>query len=113
MVGKAKRATALTSQSLPGPAESETLCMCLHSLLENRDISLVPVRKVDLSGRSGKVFGHNTDMYADEKSDIVIVPEKLPNKVPPKSGTAEAVEERTMTKGNSVKPTATCTQRQG
>lgn len=26
---------------------------------------------------------------------------------------AEALEERTMTKGNSEKPTATCTQRQG
>jgi hypothetical protein len=39
-------------------------------------------------------------VYAAEKSDINIVPKKVPNKGPFPSGTAEVPEERTMTKGN-------------
>ena len=54
----------------------------------------------DPAGRSGKVSGHNPGMYAIEKSDINIVPKKVPNKVSPPSGTAEALEGRAMTKGN-------------
>ncbi|MGD8286046.1 MAG: hypothetical protein PVG08_18145, partial [Desulfobacterales bacterium] len=51
--------------------------------------------------RSGKACGLNLDMYAAEKSDINIVPKKVPNNVG--RPTAEAVEGRT---------SATCTQRQ-
>ena len=54
--------------------------------------------------RSGKVCGHNPGMSADEKSDINIVPKKAPNNVA--QATAEALEERTMTKGNSEKAVA-------
>ena len=34
-----------------------------------------------LVDRSGKARGHNPDMYADEKSDIVIVPKRVPNNI--------------------------------
>ena len=42
-------------------------------------------------------------MYAVEKSDTGILPEKAPNKISPPSGIAEALEERPETKGNSEK----------
>ena len=51
--------------------------------------------------RSGKVCDHNPGMCTDEKSDINIVPKKAPNNGA--QATAEALEERTMTKGNSEK----------
>ena len=44
-------------------------------------------RQVGPAGRSGKACGYNPDMDAAEKSDINIVPKKVPNKVsPPKRG---------------------------
>jgi hypothetical protein len=39
-------------------------------------------------------------VYAAEKSDIKIVPKKVPNKGLFPSGTVEVLEERTMTKGD-------------
>lgn len=60
-------------------------------------------RRVDPAGRPEKVCDHNPGVYAAEKSDINIVPKKVPNKGPFPSGTAEVLEERTMTKGNSEK----------
>ena len=80
-------------------------------MLENREISFVSDRSNRLADRSGKVCGHNPDMYANEKSDIVIVPKKGPNNIV--KAIAEVLEGRPMTKGNSEKLTATCTQRQG
>jgi hypothetical protein len=70
-------------------------------MFENREISI-------FSGyfypeRSGKVCGHKPDVYAVEKSDIGVVPKKEPNKVGSDS-TAEALEGRPVTEGNSVKP---------
>ena len=47
-------------------------------------------------------------MYVDEKSDKVIVPMKRPNKGV--KSPAEAVEGRTLVKGNSVETTAVRTQ---
>ena len=41
-------------------------------------------------------------MHVDEKSDIVIVPKKASNNGA--QATAETLEERTMTEGNSEKP---------
>ena len=71
-----------------------------YSMLENREISSVSSRYTK-EERSGKVCGHNPGMFADEKSDINIVPKKAPNNGA--QATAEALEERTMTKGNSEK----------
>ena len=71
-----------------------------YSMLENREISSVSSRYIK-EERSGKVCGHNPGMFADEKSDINIVPKKAPNNGA--QATAEALEERTMTKGNSEK----------
>ena len=44
-MGKAIRCAALYSESFTGSAESETLCMRGRSMLENREISVVPVRE--------------------------------------------------------------------
>lgn len=52
-----------------------------RSMFENREISLVSVRGNSLADRSGKARGHNPDMHANEKSDIVIVPKKAPNNI--------------------------------
>ena len=71
-----------------------------YSMLENREVSSVSSRYTK-EERSGKVCGHNPGMCADEKSDINIVPKKAPNNGA--QATAEALEERTMTKGNSEK----------
>ena len=71
-----------------------------YSMLENREVSSVSSRYTK-EERSGKVCGHNPGMFADEKSDINIVPKKAPNNGA--QATAEALEERTMTKGNSEK----------
>ena len=73
--------TALNSEPSAGPAESATLCMRGNSMIENREFSMASDRLVRLSERSGKACGHKPDMYAVEKSDIGVVPEKEPNKV--------------------------------
>jgi hypothetical protein len=79
--GKATRCTAQISQRYTGPAESKNLCMRGYSMFENREISTAAVNKEVQTVRSGKVCGRNPGMYAVEKSDIVIVPEKVPNKM--------------------------------
>jgi hypothetical protein len=50
-------------------------------MFENREISTVSVKSEVQTGRSGKVCGRNPDMNVVEKSDIVIVPEKVPNNI--------------------------------
>jgi RNA-directed DNA polymerase len=52
-------------------------------------------------GRSGKVCGHNPDVYGAEKSDTGIVPVKAPNNIG--GPIAEVLEGRPVTKGNSGK----------
>jgi hypothetical protein len=52
---------------------------------------------VDSAGRPGKVCDPNPGVYAAEKSDINIVLKKVPNKDPFPIGTAEVIEEMTMT----------------
>jgi len=61
-----------------------------------------------LAGRPGKARGRNPGMYAAEKSDIGILPKKVPNKIG--RPMAEALEGRPVTKGNSEETTANCTQ---
>lgn len=46
-------------------------------------------------------------VYAHEESDNSVVPEKLPNN---ELGSAEVMEERELTKGNSEQPSASRTQ---
>ena len=47
-IGKASQATTLSSQSLPGPAESEILCMRRHSMFENRESSAASAAEVHI-----------------------------------------------------------------
>ena len=58
----------LGSEPSTDPAESKTLCMRGHSMLENREISIVS--GYFFPERSGKACGHKPDVYAVEKSDI-------------------------------------------
>ena len=94
----------LHGESYTGPPEStKTLCMRGRSMLENREISGVSSSFSKSSERLGKVCGHTPNMYATEKSDTVVVPEKRPNKAGFPKSAAEVLEERTVTKGNSGK----------
>jgi hypothetical protein len=70
-------------------------------MLENREISEVSIWGVDPVGRSGKACGHNPGMYAYEKSDIGIVPEKVSNKLGLLS--EEMLEERPDDQGEFLK----------
>ncbi|WP_420801099.1 reverse transcriptase domain-containing protein [Pseudomonas chlororaphis] len=54
-----------------------------------------------------KATSQKSAVYADEKSDSSVVPEKLPNNGP---GSAEAMEERELAKGNSEQSSASRTQ---
>ena len=90
----------IISESFTGPAESETLCMRGHSMHENREISAVPVKDVVWWVGQGRPVAYNPDMYAAEKSDIGILPVKVPNKVG--KPTAEVLEERPDGQGEPV-----------
>jgi hypothetical protein len=68
-------------------------------------------QKIQLADRSGKVCDRNPGAHATEKSDIGVVPEKVPNKIG--EPIVEVLEERPMTKGNSGETAVNCTQRQG
>ncbi len=66
-------------------------------MLENREIS--EISDSNMSERLGKVCGHTPNANIFEKSDTDIVPEKEPNKIGIPKPTAEALEEREVTKG--------------
>ncbi len=68
-------------------------------MLENREISIASGMENDMSERLGKVCDHNPNMYAIEKSDTNIVPEKGLNNAGRTQTAAEALEGRTVTKG--------------
>ena len=87
------------------PARSETLCMLGSLLHESSEISLESTRnKVDMTG---KVNDRKPGVQSDEKSDMPIVPKKLPNKG---GKPAEVMEGRGIAKGNVDKFTASPTQ---
>ena len=74
--------------------------------LSSSEITLAGCRPIGPRGKATRWYTEpnrfNTiGMSADEKSDINIVPKKAPNYGA--QATAEALEERTMTKGNSEK----------
>ncbi len=99
-MGKATQCAALFSESFTGPAESETLGMRGHSMHENREISAVPIKDVVWWVGQGRPVAYNPDKYAAEKSDIGILPVKVPNKVG--KPTAEVLEERPDGQGEPV-----------
>ena len=91
------------------PARSETLSMRGNSLRRNREIPQVPVADA-AAGRPEKVNDRTSGMYAYGKSDGCVVPKKSPNK----DGlcpSAEAVEGRRPTEGNTLPSAAPRTQR--
>ena len=91
-----------------GPAQSETLSMCGNSLHGNREIP--GISSPDGGGeRLRKAGGRNLDMDVPGKSDGCIVPRKLPNKGG-RYPSAEAVEGRRPTKGNTEQTAMARTQ---
>jgi RNA-directed DNA polymerase len=95
-------------KSCSSPAESKTLCMRGNSLRGNREVPSVPFADGAM-GRSEKAKSRTSDMHADGKSDGPIVPAKLPNNDGPEPS-AEAVEGRGPTKGNTEQTAEARTQ---
>lgn len=91
------------------PARSETLCMRGNSLHWNREIPQAPVAD-GAAGRSEKVGDHTPGMHAYGKSDGCVVPKKPPNK-DGRHPSAEAVEGRRPTEGNTLPLAVPRTQR--
>lgn len=91
-------------KSCPDPARSETLRMPGSFLHRSWEISAVPDET--RSGGTGKVNDRHPVINAAEKSDVSVVPKKLPNK----AGAAEAMEERGATEGNAEEAPAGRTQ---
>ena len=90
------------------PARSKTLSMRGNSLHWNREIPQVPVADT-AAGRPEKVSDRTSGMYACGKSDGCIVPKKPPNK-DGLSPSAEAVEGRRPTEGNTLSSATSRTQ---
>ena len=90
------------------PAQSKTLRTCGNSLHGNWEIPWTPATE-DAVGRPGKVLDLTPGMNVHGKSDGRIVPEKSPNK----GGgdpSAEAMEGRRPTKGNTPQTVASRTR---
>ena len=85
-------------ESRPDPARSKTLSMLGSDLHGSWEISSVPEPRG--AGGTGKAQSRNPVVYAGEKSDTPVVPEKLSNKG---GNPAETVEERGVAKGNVSK----------
>ncbi len=90
------------------PAQSKTLCMRGNSSRGNREIPQVPADD-GAAGRPEKVYNPKSGMHAWGKSDGCIVPKKPSNN---DRKSAEMVEGRRSTEGNSVGPAASWTQSQ-
>ncbi len=89
-------------------APSKTLCTYGNSRHGNREVPVAPCPDGG-HGRSGKAVSHTPDMYASEKSDDCVVPEKRSNKGRDDLS-AETVEERRSTKGNTEQTSVDRTQ---
>ena len=85
-----------TREPRPDPARSKTLNMLGSDLHGSWEISSAPEPRG--TGGTGKAQSHNPVVYAGEKSDTSVVPEKPSNKGKP----AEMVEERGVAKGNVI-----------
>jgi RNA-directed DNA polymerase len=95
-----------SGKPLLDPAQSKTLYMRGNSLHGNREIPPPPAAD-GATGRPEKVYDHTSGMHVGGKSDDCIVPEKLPNK---DRTSAEAVEGRRSTEGNTGQGAAPRTQ---
>jgi hypothetical protein len=93
------RAALLASRSRT--SRSQRPCACLETLCSRTGRSQKFSTVEKQTERLGKVCGHTPNMHVFEKSDIVIVPKKKPNKAELFQSVAEVLEERTMTNGNS------------
>ena len=91
------------------PARSETLRMRGNSLRRNREIPQAPVAD-GAAGRPEKVGDRTTGMHVCGKSDGCVVPKKPPNK-DGRHPSAEAVEGRRPTEGNTLPLAVPRTQR--
>jgi RNA-directed DNA polymerase len=83
-----------------GPAPSETLCTCGNSIHGNREIPQVPYPDGGC-GRTGKATSRTPVMNACGKSDVCIVP-GMPSNNDREHLSAEMVEGRRTTKGNTM-----------
>lgn len=92
-------------KSCSDPTRSKTLSTPGSFLHGSWEISSVPEPKG--AGGTGKAKSRNPVVYAGEKSDTPVVPEKLSNKG---DDPAEMVEERGVAKGNADKDPASRTQ---
>ena len=90
-------------KSCSDPTRSKTLRMSGSDLYGSWEVSAVPVL---LAGGTGKVKDRKPVINAVEKSDMPIVPGKLPNKGEP----AEVVEGRGVAKGNAGEAPTSRTQ---
>jgi RNA-directed DNA polymerase len=91
----------------PDPAQSETLCTRGNSSHGKREIPRVPAGGA--AGRPEKVHDRTSGAHAHGKSDGRVVPKKSPNKAGP-NPTAEAMEGRRPTEGNTMQTAASRTQ---
>src|SRR5262249_56457268 len=94
-------------QPTSDPAQSETLCTRGNSPHGKREIPGVPAG--GKAGRSEKVYGRTSGTHAPGKSDGRVVPKKSPNK-DGSNPTAEAMEGRRPTEGNTMQTAASRTQ---
>ena len=92
-------------KSCTDPARSENLCMSGSFSHGSSEISSVSGAILPVG--AGKAKCRNPAIYADEKSDAPIVPEKLPNKG---DDPAEAMEGRGVARGNADENPAPRTQ---
>ncbi len=90
------------------PAQSETLCTRGNSPHGKREIPRAPAADGGV-GRSGKVVDLKPDMHARGKSDDRVIPGKPPNH-DGDDPSAEAVEGRRSTEGNTLPEAASRTQ---
>ncbi len=95
-------------ESWADPAQSKTLSMGGNSLHGNREIPSTPAAD-GATGRPEQVQNRTAGMHVEGKSDDRIVPEKSSNN---DMRSAETMEGRRSTKGNTLEPAASWTQRQ-
>ena len=93
-----------------GPARSETPCVSGNHLRGNREISGPPGGRASGPQREG--FGRTPLMHGPEKSDLLIVPGKRPNR-PGRGPGAEAVEGRGGAEGTADRQSTGRTQSRG
>lgn len=97
----------VTGEPPSDPAQSETLCMRGNSSHGKREVPRVPAG--GKAGRPEKVYDRTSGAHARGKSDDRVVPEKPPNNAKDDL-TAEAVEGRRSTEGNTMQAAASRTQ---